>query len=358
MRKVILILLAVLVYFLTWPVAIEPQAWFPPEAPDYRGEFAQNSALAAAQLIPLNGIEGPEDIAANSRGELFFSAHDGGIYRYHNDGRIEAFVNTGGRPLGLSFGAEDNLLIADAYLGLVRVTPSGIITVLTTQAAGIPIRYADDVDVAADGMIYFTDASTKFGAKENGGTLPASLLDIMEHGGHGRILRYDPSTGLTEEVLSGLQFANGIEVSHDSDYLLFIETGKYRVLKYWLTGPRQGYIEIIADNLPGFPDNINKSSDGHYWVGLVSPRNAMLDALGPYPRVRMMVQRLPSILRPKAEDYGHLLKISGEGEVLLSLQEPNTRYPQVTGAIDLNGQIWISSLTAKNLAVLPVALAD
>ena len=358
MRKVILVLLAILVYFLTWPVAIEPQAWFPPEAPDYRGEYQQNTALAAIRLIPLDGIEGPEDIAVNSKGELFFSAHDGGVYQRTAEGAIEAFVYTGGRPLGLSFDSDDNLLIADAYLGLLRVTPSGVMSILTTQAAGIPIRYADDVDVAADGMIYFTDASTKFGARENGGTLPASLLDIMEHGGHGRILKYDPNTGRTEEVLSGLQFANGIEVSPDSDYLLFIETGKYRVLKYWLAGPKQGHIEIIADNLPGFPDNINKSSDGHYWVGLVSPRNPLLDALGPYPKVRKIVQRLPSFLRPQAENYAHLLKISSTGEVLLSLQDPDTQFPQVTGAIDVNGQIWLSSLTAKHLAVLPLERVD
>ena len=42
---------------------------------------------------------------------------------------------------------------------------------LADVADGVPILYADDVDVALDGKIYFSDASTKFGAKEYGGDI-------------------------------------------------------------------------------------------------------------------------------------------------------------------------------------------
>jgi hypothetical protein len=34
-----------------------------------------------------------------------------------------------------------------------------------------------------DGMIYFSDASTKFGAKKSGGRYEGGPLDIMERGG-------------------------------------------------------------------------------------------------------------------------------------------------------------------------------
>jgi sugar lactone lactonase YvrE len=71
------------------------------------------------------------------------------------------------------------------------------------------------VDVAASGKIYFSDASVKFGAQEWGSTYEASLLDIMEHGGHGRLLVFDPQAGKATTVLDGLNFPNGVTVSHD-----------------------------------------------------------------------------------------------------------------------------------------------
>jgi sugar lactone lactonase YvrE len=133
----------------------------------------------------------------------------------------------------------------------VAVMYAGKIIELATIADGIPIRYADGVDCAADGKIYFSDASTKFGAKESGGPMEGSLLEIMEHGGHGRLLEYDPATRQAKTLLSGLNFANGVAVSHDQTYVLVTETGSYRVIRYWIAGPNRGKSEPIIENLPG-----------------------------------------------------------------------------------------------------------
>jgi len=148
--------------------------------------------------------------------------------------------------------------------------------------------------VAADGKIYFSDASTKFGAREWGGTYEASLLDILEHGGHGRLLAWDPATSKATTLVSGLNFANGVAVSHDQTHVLVVETGSYRVLRHWLAGPKRGRTEPLIEALPGFPDNIKPGLDGRYWVALISPRNKMVDALSDRPFIRRMVQRLPA----------------------------------------------------------------
>ena len=78
--------------------------------------------------------------------------------------------------------------------GLLRITPDRRVTVLATEADGTPIAYADDLDVARDGRIYFSDASTRFGARQGGSTYSASLLEIIEHRGNGRLLVWDPAT--------------------------------------------------------------------------------------------------------------------------------------------------------------------
>ncbi len=50
----------------------------------------------------------------------------------------------------------------------------------------IEVGYADDVDISDNGKI-FSDATTEFQAKKYG-IDGASLLDINEHGIHGRLI--------------------------------------------------------------------------------------------------------------------------------------------------------------------------
>ena len=61
------------------------------------------------------------------------------------------------------------------------------------------------------------------------------------------------------------------------------ETGHYRVLKHWLQGDKAGNTEILIENLPGFPDNMSTGLDGRFWLGLASPRNALLDKISDKP---------------------------------------------------------------------------
>src|SRR5207247_5962416 len=119
----------------------------------------------------------------------------------------------------------------------------------------------DDLDVARDGRIYFSDASTKYGARQGGSTYSASLLEIIEHRGNGRLLVWDPATGKATTVLRGIHFANGVALADDERYVLVSETGSYRVLRHWLSGPRGGQTEPLIENLPGFPDNVTRSEE-------------------------------------------------------------------------------------------------
>lgn len=58
------------------------------------------------------------------------------------------------------------LLVADAYKGLLLVSESGSITVLASEAAGTPIRFANSVAVHPNGDVYFTDSSSRFQRNE------------------------------------------------------------------------------------------------------------------------------------------------------------------------------------------------
>lgn len=344
------VLAALLIYLLLWPVATDPVSWEAPQTTGYTDDFAQNNQLSALEIIELTDTHGPEGLALLN-GEIYTATREGWILKYNEaSGDITKMANTNGSPLGLVFDANDNLLIADAYKGILSMSPEGELTVLTNSMDGVPIVYADDLDVTEDGKIYFSDASTKFGAQANGGTYAASLLDIAEHGSHGRLLVYDPADQSTKLVMDDLNFANGVATAADSSFVLVNETGTYRVQKYWLKGDKAGTAEVLIDNLPGFPDNIVRGRDGRFWVGLVSPRSQPLDNLSSSPMLRKMVQRLPQFMQLKAEAYSHVFAMDAEGNVLSSLQDPNGQYHTNTGALETDDWLYISSLHADNLA--------
>ncbi len=353
----ILIGIALLVlYFLIWPVEVEPVAWQAPINPGYAGVFTKNDRLKGLEMMAIGDVHGPEDIALDSLGRIYAATHEGIIVRLQADGtNPEKWANTKGRPLGIDFDNTGNLIVADAYRGLLSIDQNGQVKELATEAGGVAIGYADDVDVADDGKIYFSDASSKFGAKEYGGTYAASLLDINEHGGHGRLLAYDPQTGKTTMLLDGLNFANGVAVGHDQSYVLVNETGGYRIIRYWISGPNLGKSEPFLEALPSFPDNISTGLDGRYWVALVSPRNFAMDTFSNSPFVRKVIQRLPAFMHPAVVPYGHVIAVDENAKVIEDLQDSNTQYPANTSVTETMDYLYIGSLFAPAMARLPKA---
>lgn len=344
------IILVLAGYLVFWPVEVDPVAWQAPENLGYSGDFEKNQQLSQINRIELEGDIGPEDLALSNDGNVYFALLSGDIKFLDNQGQIQSWVNTGGRPLGIEFDQQGNLLVADAFKGLLSISPKGEITTLVKSVDGIDINYADDVDAASNGKIYFSDASSKFHAKDYG-TYGASLLDINEHGGHGRIIEYNPETNISTVLAQGINFANGVTLSHDEQFVLFNETGTYRVMRLALNGDQRGQLEVVIDNLPSFPDNIARGSNGVYWLGLVSPRSKPLDMLSDSPSLRKVIQRLPEFLRPKAQHYGHIIAINDAGEVVFNLQDPKGIYGHTTGALEVDDKLYVSSLHDTALGV-------
>ena len=334
-----------IVYLFTWPVPIDPVAWQAPRDAGLIDPFAPNDLLRAARYVDLANHEGPEDLAGGPDGQIYAAMKNGTIVRFDMRGRnVSVFAEPGGRPLGLEFDAAGNLLVANAFLGLQRVAPDGTVETLVDHYLDEPIRYADDVAVAGDGVIYFSDASSKFGASDFGGSLEASIVDLLEHGGHGRVFRFDPATGSLSIVLDGLQFANGVAVAEDQQSLFVNETFNYRVLRHWIAGPDAGKTEVVIDNLPGFPDNINNGLNGRLWIGLVFPRNQLIDDLSGRPWARKLILRLPAALRPQPVATSHVIAINADGQVLMNLQDTAAMLPALTGVYETPDTLWLTSL--------------
>lgn len=336
---VVLLLAACVIYLLLAPVPIDPVAWQPPAPPELTGQYQQNSRLSSTQRLSLGEGRSPEDVAMDNSGRIYGGFDDGRIIQLQPDGtQPRLFANTQGRPLGLVFDAAGNLLVADAVSGLLSINQKGEIATLAKESDGTRFGCLNDLDVARDGTVYFTEASNKF-------PMSQFTADLLEHRPNGRLLAYDPKTQKSRTVLDGIHFANGVAVSPDQSFVLVAETGKYRVIRVWLGEPKQGMTDVFIENLPGFPDGISANGKGKFWLALVAPRNKLFDRMLPYPFLRKVVARLPKFLQPAPARYSFVLGLDSAGQVVENLQDPSSNcYAEIANVVERDGRLYFGSI--------------
>ncbi len=332
------ILSILIIIFLYQPAPIDPAGYNPPKSQGLIGVLAPNELLKTAELLALGEIRGPEEVTVDGRGRIYGGAADGKIMRLLPDGKLETFADTKGRPLGLKFDKNGNLIVCDAFKGLLSIDPQGRVETLATSADGIPLTFTDALDISSEGIIYFTDASTKYEQKDY-------LYDLLESKPHGRFLGYNPDTGQIKVLLKGLYFANGVALSQREDFVLINETYRYRIVRYWLKGSKAGTHEIFIDNLPGFPDNISSDRKGTFWLALFTVRNETMDKLHPFPFLKAQLSKLPKALWPKPKPYGLVLALDEQGQIIQSLHDPTGKHlKEITSAQAYDGFLYLGSL--------------
>lgn len=341
---IVTLLAASLVYLFLAPVPIAPAAWTPPADPGLVGPYQKNWRLAPVQRLSLGQGHAPEDVAVDADGKIFGGLEDGRIVQLAADGtQPRLFANTQGRPLGLVFDREGNLIVADALRGLLSINKAGEVKLLADEADGVKFGCLNDLDVAADGTIYFTEASQKFPMSQH-------VSDLLEHQPNGRFLAWDPKTQKARTLLREIYFANGVAVSPDQSFVLVVETGMYRVRRFWLSGPKSGQSDIFIDNLPGFPDGISSNGKDKFWVALVTPRQALFDRLLPRPFLRKVVYRLPKFLQPAPQRYSFVLALDSQGSVVENLQNGSSDcYAQIANVVEHNNALYFGSIGEDSL---------
>lgn len=346
-------LLVIIAWLASRPLLINAQPWTAPKAPNDSGIYAKNHQLDKTQLIKLPEQKtGAEAIAIDNNGNMAFATSDGSVFKSHVNQLASAeFIPSGqidGRPLGVKFGHDGKLIFADAINGLIEYQDNQFNDLIDNQAFG----FVDDLAIASDGKIYFSDATHRQWLEEApDSAMHASQYEVIEHAGNGSLYVYDPATQAAEELLGGLTFSNGVTLSQDESYILINETGSYRVMRYWLKGDKAGSSDVFIDNLPGFPDNITTAPDGGYWLALFAPRSPLLDVLANYPSLRNWMSRLPPEWAPKGKVSNHVLKLNAEGEVIASLQEANGILGHNTSAIEYQGKLYLGSLDSPYIGI-------
>jgi len=323
--------------------ALKPLTYSPEKAPPFEGVTQLNEKLLATDKIQIDGWFGPEDILFDSLGNLYTGVHnadfsDGRILKIDSSGKVEEFYNSGSWVAGLHFDKERNLIALSHKQGLISISPEKEVTVLaSSDQYGRPFLIPNGLDIAENGIMYFTNTSEisayniKYGRKV-----------IMEMRPLGGLYSYNPATKEVQTLVDGAYFGNGVVISKDQDYLLMVETTKYRVLKYWLSGEKAGQTETFIDNLPGFPNGISIREDGSYWLGFSTKRSEALDKIHPKTGMKKFAYGLPEFMQPKAERSGMVMNVSIDGEIIETLFDTNgTILPEAGAVKEFNGHLYI-----------------
>lgn len=384
-------------------------------APAWTGSLQPNEKLNLIDKILENKIKGPESFASRDDGYLYAGLITGVIVRVDTNtltaspvAKIGEFCEEQyeearcGRVLGMTFTKTGKLIVCDAVYGLYMID-------LDKRTEGNRIsesRYDHNVEYTAlltpdtlvngshnlvfnslvlapdDVTVYVTVSSTNF-------PLQDALWEVASSPS-GRILKFNLETHKTEVLASGISFANGIELDPSGDFLLYCESGRARLHKLHLTGPRAATTEVLIESLPGLPDNIKLNDNGNYYVGLISPRlpgkRHLMEIIGPHYLVRRFLVRLVSIvmipirflnsLIPNpltmkfdywvgnfepvahlAPPYGLVIEVDGNsGEIVSSLHSTNGAVRFISEAYIHDRWIYFGSPYTNYLARIPKRL--
>lgn len=330
----------------------------PAPATDGTSAYALNDRLSPVEAIGLDRIDGPEDVILDEDDNIYVGNRTGDIVRFlaPDYQEQEVFAHVGGRPLGMAFARDGSLLVCIGGMGLYRVTREREIEKLTDETNrswfsiidDSRLRLADDLDIAPDGRVFFSEATVRYEMHE-------WPVDCLESRGNGRIICFDPNTGTTRTVLKNLVFPNGICMTHDGQSFLFAETWACRISRYWFDGPKKGTVETVIADLPGYPDNINRASDGSYWLALVGIRTPALDLALRMPgfRRRMARRVAPDEWLYPNINTGCVLRFDENGTIIETLWDRSgDNHPMITSMREHKGHLYIGGILNNRVGKL------
>lgn len=176
------------------------------------------------------------------------------------------------------------------------------------------------------------------------------MASVLSTDKTGKLMKYDISSKEVRVLLRGLAFANGVALSKDNSFVLVDETTTCRVVRFWLQGPNAGKHDTFAE-LPGYPDNIRRNSEGEFWVALHSKTGVVAKVAASHSWFGRTLLKLPlnfkqlHYLLVGGKPHATAIKLSNEGKVLQVLEDVDGKTLKFVSEVEeRNGKLWVGSV--------------
>ncbi len=183
------------------------------------------------------------------------------------DGHVSVFRQPSNYSNGNTADREGRLVTCEHDARRVtRTEHDGSIAVLMDSYQGKPLNAPNDIVVASDGAIWFTDPGYGIDGPYEGHKAAAELPK--------NVYRLDPQTGAATVVASDFTRPNGICFSPDEKTLYIIDSGithggPANIRSFSVDGGKLSGGKVFAENFaPGFTDGMRTDTEGNVWCSM------------------------------------------------------------------------------------------
>jgi gluconolactonase len=184
-----------------------------------------------------------------------------------DDGHVSVFRANSNYSNGNTRDREGRLITCEHdSRHVTRTEPDGTITVLLDSFQGKKLNAPNDVVVAADGAIWFTDPGYGIFGNYEGHLAEPELPP--------RVYRLDPRSGQATIVADDFDKPNGLAFAPDEKKLYIIDTGlthggRSNMRVFDVNGDKLTNGKVFAENFaPGFTDGVRTDIDGNVWCSM------------------------------------------------------------------------------------------
>ena len=230
---------------------------------DKRFPGVPSNALIERVASGLRWAEGPAYFPA-SRQLLFSDVANNRIMRLlEDDNHLSVFRQPSMNANGNTVDREGRLITCEhAGRRVTRTEHNGGITVLADRADGKRLNSPNDVAVAPDGSIWFSDPT--YGLDGNY-EAPKGVKEQASN----NVYRIDPKTGQAVKVADGFDQPNGLTFSPDGRTLYVVDSDAHDNVRAFETDLEHGKLgksRVFLDKLgPGNSDGLRCDTAGNIW---------------------------------------------------------------------------------------------
>jgi gluconolactonase len=184
-----------------------------------------------------------------------------------DDARVTTFRSPAGNSIGNTFDYEGRQLSCEhGGRRVARYESNGSVTTIADRFDGKRLNSPNDVVVAPDGGIWFTDPSYGIRGNYEGARADSETKEA--------VYRVDGRTGQVRKVTDEINQPNGLCFSPDYKKIYVADTGTGREIKVWdvdgqtlRNGKRHAQLAVPGSNAPSAADGMRCDADGNIWAG-------------------------------------------------------------------------------------------